>query len=90
VVTVALNAVVSCNDTESALQACVGGHGLGLFLSYQTAPYRSEKRLRYVLEEFEPEPSPVHIVYAQSRLVTGKVRSFVDECVASLRRAPFD
>jgi len=90
VATVALNAVVSCNDAESALQACVSGHGLGLFLSYQTAPHRKEKRLRYVLEEFEPEPSPVHIVYTQSRLVTGKVRSFVDECVASLRRAPFD
>ena len=89
-VSVALNAVVSCNDTDAGLQACVSGHGLGLFLSYQTAPYRNEKRLRYVLEEFEPEPSPVHIVYAQSRLVTGKVRSFVDECVATLRRAAFD
>jgi DNA-binding transcriptional LysR family regulator len=89
-ITVALNVVISCNDTDSGLQACVGGHGLGLFLSYQTAPYRNEKRLRYVLEEFEPEQSPVHVVYAQSRLVTGKVRSFVDECVATLRGARFD
>jgi DNA-binding transcriptional LysR family regulator len=89
-VTVAVNAVVSCNDTEGGLQACVSGHGLGLFLSYQTAPYRNEKRLRYVLEEFEPEPAPVHIVYAQSRLVTGKVRSFVDACVGALRGARFD
>ena len=89
-VTVAVNAVVSCNDTEGGLQACVSGHGLGLFLSYQTAPYRNEKRLRYVLEEFEPEPAPVHIVYVQSRLVTGKVRSFVDQCVGTLRSARFD
>jgi DNA-binding transcriptional LysR family regulator len=89
-VPVALNPVISCTDTDSALEACVAGHGLGLFLSYQTAPYRNEKRLRYVLEKFEAEPSPVHIVYAQSRLVTGKVRSFVDECVDTLRRASFD
>jgi len=61
-----------------------------MFLSYQTAPYRSEKRLRYVLEEFEPEPLPVQVVYPQSKLVTGKVRAFVDECVSALRQVPFD
>ena len=89
-VSVGLNSVLSCNDTEAGLAACLSGHGLGLFLSYQTAPYRNEKRLRYVLEEFEVEPSPVHVLYAQARLVTGKVRSFVDECVGALRSASFD
>ena len=89
-VTVPLTAVISCNDIDSSLEACLSGHGLGLFLSYQTAPYRNEKRLRYVLEEFETEPQPVHIVYPQSRLVTGKVRTFVDQCVDALRRVAFD
>jgi DNA-binding transcriptional LysR family regulator len=89
-VTVPLNAVISCNDIDSSLEACASGHGLGMFLSYQSAPYRNEKRLRYVLEEFETEPLPVHIVYPQSRLVTGKVRAFVDECVRRLRQVPFD
>jgi len=89
-VSVPLNAVVSCNDIDSSLEACLGGHGLGQFLSYQTAPYRNQKRLRYILEEFETEPVPVQVVYAQSRLVTGKVRAFVDDCVAALRRVPFD
>lgn len=89
-VPVALNAVIACNDTESGLEACLSGHGLGLFLSYQTAPYQSEKRLRYVLEEFENEPEPVHIVYPQSRLVSGKVRMFVDDCVGTLRAAGLD
>ena len=89
-VSVALNAVISCNDIDSSLEACIGGHGLGQFLSYQTAPYRNEKRVRYILEEFETEPLPVQVVYPQSRLVTGKVRAFVDECVAALRQVPFD
>src|SRR4030095_1826658 len=71
-VAVPLNVAVSCNDIDSSLEACLSGHGLGLFLSYQTAPYRDEKRLRYVLEEFENEPEPVHIVNPQSRLVSGK------------------
>ena len=87
---VPISASISCNDTESSLQACVAGVGLGSFLSYQTAPYRNEKRLRYVLEEFETEPLPVHVVYPHSRLVSGKVRAFVDECVAALRRVALD
>jgi DNA-binding transcriptional LysR family regulator len=89
-IAVPLNVAVSCNDIDSSLQACLSGHGVGLFLSYQTAPYRDEKRLRRVLEEFEIEPEPVHIVYPQSRLVSGKVRMFVDECIATLRAAKLD
>lgn len=87
---VPLNAVISSNDIDSSLDACLAGHGLGLFLSYQTAPYRKEKRLRYVLEEFEAEPLPVQVVYPHARLVTGKVRAFVDQCVATLRQVAFD
>lgn len=90
IVAVPITVSISCNDTESSLQACVAGLGLGSFLSYQTAPYRNEKRLRYVLEEFETEPLPVHVVYPHSRLVSGKVRAFVDDCVASLRRTALD
>ena len=89
-VTIPINAVVSCNDIDSSLEACLSGRGLGMFLSYQTAPFRNEKRLRYVLEEFETERVPVHIVYPQARLVTSKVRAFVDECARKLRQAPFD
>ena len=72
------------------LGACLSGQGLGLFLSYQTAPYRNQKKLCYVLEQFETDPLPVHIVYQQAKLVTNKVRAFVDECVAKLRKVPLD
>ena len=40
--------------------------------------------------EFEIEPVPVQVVYQQARLVTSKVRGFVDECVSKLRQVPFD
>jgi DNA-binding transcriptional LysR family regulator len=89
-VAVPISAVLSCSDIDSSLDACVGGRGLGMFVSYQTAALRREKKLSYVLEEFELEPVPVQVVYAQSRLVTGKVRAFVDECVSRLRRAALD
>ena len=83
-------AAISCNEIDSSLEACLSGVGLGMFLSYQTAPYRDAKKLRYVLEEFEVEPVPVQVVYPQARLVTSKVRIFVDECVSKLRPVRFD
>lgn len=89
-VTVPIKGVLTCTDIDSSLEACVNGRGLGMFLSYQAAPYRREKKLSFVLEEFQTEPLPVQVVYAQTRLVTGKVRAFVDECVSRLRRIRFD
>jgi DNA-binding transcriptional LysR family regulator len=90
IVTIPINAVVTCNEIDSSLEACLSGVGLGMFLSYQTAPYRNQKKLRYVLEEFETEPVPVQVVYPQTRLVTSKARAFVDECVSKLRQIPFE
>ena len=36
------------------------------------------------------EPMPVLVVYPQARLMSHKVRTFVDECVGKLRRTAFD
>jgi len=89
-VTIPITAAISSNDIDSSLEACRSGLGLGMFLSYQTAPYRDAKKLRYVLEEFEIEPIPVQVVYPRAKLVTSKVRAFVDECVSKLKQVPFD
>ena len=60
------------------------------FFPYQSAPYIKSGMLRYVLEKFETEPLPVQVVYAHSRLLSSKVRAFVDACVRTLRSVPFD
>jgi DNA-binding transcriptional LysR family regulator len=54
------------------------------------APYRKTGQLKYVLEKFETEPMPVQVVYPQARLMSNKVRTFVDECVGKLRRVKLD
>lgn len=89
-VTIPITAAISCNEIDSSLEACLSGCGLGMFLSYQAAPYRNQKKLRYVLEEFETEPLPVHVLYPHTRLLSTKVRAFVDECVKKLRLVAFD
>jgi DNA-binding transcriptional LysR family regulator len=84
------SSVISCNDIDSSLAACIDGLGLGMFLSYQVAQYRKSNQLKYVLEELEPEPIPVHVIYPRSNLVSNRVRKFVDECVERLRRVKFE
>jgi DNA-binding transcriptional LysR family regulator len=87
-IAVPVTSVVTCNDIDSAVNACINGLGLGMFLSYMVAPYRQDGRLKYVLEAFETDPIPVQVVYVQ-RLMSNKVRAFVDECVDKLRREKF-
>ena len=89
-VSIPINSVITCNDIDSSLNACVEGLGLGLFLSYMVAPFRRDGRLKYVLEKFEPEPVPVQVVYPASKLLSSRVRKFVDECVERLRDVKFD
>jgi DNA-binding transcriptional LysR family regulator len=84
-----INSVMTCNEIDGAVDACIEGLGLGMFLSYMVAPYRKAGQLKYVLETFETEPMPVQVVYPQTRLMSNRVRVFVDECVAKLRRVRF-
>jgi DNA-binding transcriptional LysR family regulator len=88
--TVPITCALVSNEIDSALDACANGLGLGLFLSYQTAPYRKANKIRYVLEEFETEPLPVQVVYPQTRRLSTTVRAFVDECVRKLREVRLD
>ena len=85
-----ITSTISCNDIDSSLNACIDGLGLGMFLSYQVAPFRANGQLKYVLEQFESEPVPVHVAYPHSNLLSNRVHVFVDECVDRLRRVKFD
>jgi DNA-binding transcriptional LysR family regulator len=89
-VTIPITSVISCNEIDSALDACISGLGLGMFFSYQVVPHREAGELSYVLEEYEIEPRPIQVVYPHSKLLATKVRAFVDECVTQLRKARFD
>jgi len=84
-VAIPITSVLSCNQIDSALQACIDGLGLGMFFSYQVASHRKAGELKYVLEKFEAEPRPIQVIFPHSKLLSAKVRTFVDECVAQLR-----
>ena len=47
-------------------------------LAYQAAASLKAGRLRIVLAKFEQPSLPIHIVYPTSRLLSAKVRAFID------------
>jgi DNA-binding transcriptional LysR family regulator len=66
------------NSADAAIQYAEAGGGLTRVLAYQAAASLRDGRLKIVLAEFEQPPLPIHIVYPTSRLLSAKVRTFID------------
>jgi DNA-binding transcriptional LysR family regulator len=66
------------NSADAAIQYAERDGGLTRVLAYQAADAIKAGRLRIVLAKFEQPPLPIHIVYPTSRLLSAKVRSFID------------
>jgi DNA-binding transcriptional LysR family regulator len=75
---VAIDGPFASNQAAVAVEACAEGLGFGRFLSYQVEALVQQKKLRVVLDEFEPPPIPIHVVFAHARLMTPRIRAFVD------------
>lgn len=84
-ISVRLEPRVRMNTNDAAIELAVRGGGVSRLLSYQVAPYLADGRLQQVLEAFETPPQPVHVVHQEGRLVSAKVRAFVDFMVQHLR-----
>ncbi|MBT3360843.1 MAG: LysR family transcriptional regulator [Rhodospirillales bacterium] len=76
------------NTNDAVVDLAFQGWGLSRLLSYQIAPYLADGRLQTVLDEFEMPPLPIHVVHQEGRMVSAKVRSFVDYMVERLRADP--
>jgi DNA-binding transcriptional LysR family regulator len=75
-----------CNTNDAVLSAALAGWGLSRFQSYQVAPDVRAGRLKVVLADHEREPVPIHIVHAEGRMVSARVRAFVDFAAGRFRR----
>src|ERR1700722_892896 len=69
---------LTTNSADAAIQYAEQGGGLTRVLAYQAADAIKGGRLKIVLAEFEQPPLPIHIVYPTSRLLSAKVRTFID------------
>ena len=66
------------NSADAAIQYAEAGGGLTRVMFYQAADALKAGRLKIVLAKFEQPPLPIHLVYPTSRLLSAKVRAFID------------
>ena len=76
---------LSVTTTEAASQAAVRGVGITRLLYYQAAEAIKSGLLRVILEEYEPEPAPIHLVHAARGQLPLKMRRFLDFAAPRLR-----
>ena len=75
---VGIRSRLTVNTAEAAIGAALAGLGITRVLSYQIAKARKDGGLVVVLNSFEPEPSPVSLVYDDQGLFPMKRRAFLD------------
>ncbi len=69
---------LTVNTSEAAVLAALAGMGVARVMSYKMDAAKRAGTLEIVLEDFEPEPMPAHIVYAQRKPVPLKLRAFLN------------
>jgi DNA-binding transcriptional LysR family regulator len=77
-ISIAVAPRLATNSADAAIEHAEAGGGLTRVLAYQAAAALRDGRLKIVLAKFEPPPLPIHIVYPTSRLLSAKVRTFID------------
>jgi DNA-binding transcriptional LysR family regulator len=82
---VAVHSRLTVNTAEAAIDAAAAGLGITRVYSYQIAAHERAGTLLRVLRGFEPEPSPLSLVYAGQSLIPLKLRAFLDFCAPRLK-----
>lgn len=87
---VAIRSRLAVNSAEAAIDAAIAGLGVTRVLSYQAVNAIRAGSLGVVLQDFEPAPWPVSLVYAgRGRLLPLKLRAFLDFAAPRLKAVTF-
>ena len=84
-VSAAVHARLVVNTAEAAIDAAIAGLGVTRVLSYQVAAAVKAGMLNVVLQDLEPSPSPVSLVYSGQRRLPLKLRAFLDFAAPRLK-----
>lgn len=74
------------NTAEAAIDAAIAGVGVTRVLSYQIASAMQAGMLAVALQEFEPAPWPISLVYASQGLLPLKLCAFLDFAAPRLKQ----
>ncbi len=93
VVPVPVSGNIDFSHAAPAVDACVAGAGIGMFVSYQVGPllFARPQRLVVLLEKFEVPPRPISVVVPGNRLLPRRTRAMLDALKAGLTalKSPF-
>lgn len=87
---VKLKPCIETNDAWVGITLAEHGQGITAALSYMVTDAIRSGRLVPILDAYAPASVPVHLVYAQRRIVAPKVRAFIDFVTPRLRTALAD
>jgi len=73
------------SSPDAAVDAAIDGIGATLVLEHDVDAAIKEGKLDLLLQEFEVEPIPVHVVHLSRNVMPIKVRRFIDFAVPRLR-----
>jgi DNA-binding transcriptional LysR family regulator len=71
------------NSADAVIWHAAQNGGITMALSYQVADHLESGRLRLVMPGAEPAPYPVQFVYPSAKLLSLKVRSFLEHTLAT-------
>lgn len=74
------------SSPDAAVDAAIDGIGATLVLEHDAAAAVSAGKLRPILQEFELEPLPVHLLHLSRNVMPMKLRAFIDFAVPKLRK----
>ena len=77
---------LTVTKAEAAVDAARRDVGLVRLLYYQVAEAVADGSLRVVLDDYEPEPAPIHAIHVARGRMPLKLRRFLDDAVPRLRR----
>jgi DNA-binding transcriptional LysR family regulator len=77
-ITAPIRSRLTVNDSEAAIEAAIAGVGITRVMSYKMQAAKRAGTLVTRLEEFELEPLPMHIVYAERKPAPRKLRAFLN------------
>lgn len=75
------------NTAEAAIDAAIRGVGITNVLSYQIEAAVAEKKLKIVLQDFEPPPIPVNLLHAHQGPLPVKMRRFLEYAAPRIRQS---
>lgn len=77
------------SNAEAACDAARAGLGITIAFSHHIAEFLKDGTLVTLLEEFQPAPHPVSLVYSSNRFMPIKLRAFLDFATPQLKNRLF-